>query len=48
VVQNFNSYQSYMQLSQDGKELIIVNRKPREKLEYIHEEDPKKVEEVRN
>lgn len=48
VVQNFNSYQSYIQLSPDGEELIIVNRKPREKLEYIHEEDPKVVEEVRN
>ena len=47
VVQNFNSYQSYIQLSSDGTELIITNRKPIEKLEYLHEEDPQVIDEVR-
>lgn len=47
VVQNFNSYQSFIQLSPDGTELIITNRKPKEQLEYIHEEDPQVVDEVR-
>ena len=35
VVQNFNNYQSFIQLSPDGEELVITNRKPVEKLEYI-------------
>ena len=48
VVQNFNSYQSFIQLSPDGTELVITNRKPREKLEYLHQEDPDLIDEMRD
>jgi len=31
-VQNFCSFPSYIQVSEDGEELIIINKKPTEKL----------------
>ena len=39
-VQNFTNFQSFLQLSEDGEELIITNRKPVEKMKYILESDP--------
>jgi hypothetical protein len=45
-VQNFGSFQSYIEIK--GDELIITNRKPVTKKQYVLEPDPKKVKEMRD
>ena len=42
-VQNFKTFQAYVQLSHDGEELIIKNRKIQEKLVHSLEEDEKRI-----
>ena len=39
-MQNHKIFESYIQLSPDGKELIITNKKPISDPEYILEADP--------
>ena len=43
-MQNFSSFQAKIKLSADGKELLIINRKPVEKLQHVLEADPKLVD----
>ena len=40
IVQNFCSYDCYIQISPDKQELIIMNKKPKEFQKYILEVDP--------
>lgn len=42
VVQNFSTYQSYIQLKDN--QLLIVNKKPVDNQEYVLEADPAEVE----
>ena len=46
-VQNFSSYACYLQLSQDGKDLLILNKKIIENPKHVLEADPVRVEEYR-
>lgn len=49
-VQEHNCYDAFIQLSEDGEQLLITNKKP-VKAEYILEADPeeaqKKIEEIK-
>ena len=45
-MQNFSSFQSYIQLSDNAKFLNIINRKPVEKLKHVLEADPNLVKEA--
>lgn len=47
IVQNFPSYDGYLQLSHDGKELIITCKKPVDNQKYVLEADPNLVEEIK-
>ena len=38
-VQNFSSFQAKIKLSKDGKELLIINRKPVEKIQAVNEDE---------
>lgn len=39
-IQNFLQYESLISVSEDGKELIITNKVPRENPDFILEADP--------
>ena len=47
VVQNFSSFDSYLQISRNKDELVIFNKKPIEFQKYILEADPEVVENAR-
>lgn len=42
-IQNFLQYDGLIEVSEDGKKLIITNKKPCEENQYILDSDPKKV-----
>ena len=46
-VQNIESYPAFIELSEDFKFFKIVNRKPNEKIKYLLEADPQKIQEAK-
>ena len=47
VVQNFGTFECFIELSKDYKYIKITNRKPNEQIKYILEADPEKLQEAR-
>jgi len=46
-VQNFTTFDAFIELSKDYKYIQIINRKPNEAVKYILEADPEKLKEAR-
>jgi hypothetical protein len=43
TVQTYSCFEGYMHLSLDGKELMIVNKKPLSSKDYVLEADPNEI-----
>ena len=47
IVQNFSTYEGFIQLSEDSKKLIITCKKPIDNQKYVLEADPNTIEEIK-